>query len=1077
MSSMVLSYPIQPPCPMSRPSTPRPAAPLSAPPTPITPTHILPAAMERARSTEGVVNGADLVLKEMREGRDREPKATKLRYELESDWQAEMDGVDRMDVDQVECEDGGVSKNMEGIEREGLEPCQRESGSSTTVWGMPPWGREQERPEIAKGVRLLGVKELPPLVETHSMIDTPSSVMFPWLHGISDDGQKGQDMAQFFGYAPPFEPPRYRGLCLLFCPPYYLETQPKLEVNVEDLPTYAMSTPYGIPSRKGSGSESASSESYLSTGTTVATSPSLGNSLPSPKEASLQSLSTCESDPEFKDSYKSAEVDVAMHPCNSKHLSPKAVVQGLDAEHHPLPCGNATVAATKINIQPDSLADPSSCDVTESDGENPSCIFFNALHVRDVFDLPTRYDPIDEPPRFKPAKLPDQINLRNLNIQQIKYATVSDIVLYSKAGVGPGILHVAQQIAQAQEDLYKQRTDEFYKHVRDVRGPGEGLGEPIQYGVWVLVEPFHKVEKHCPDLVNIDSQGINRHKHLSTDLFYKEVKESREMTKGSEVVEGFWVGNDCDVPWGTPDGVGAYIPFDICLRASECAEMPTASTLSSASRKLQDIQRRRQDSQESKQSCSFGWSASPATVALRSLLSPSPSAPCTEVPSKRTTFTDDEQQPRIKTAPLKPEYVTLECSGSCRTVTGQTRNLTMMTDRVIELVYFLRRIVEGRDSGKKRKVLVHCQDGYTESSIIVLSYIMSSLSISLPEAFLYLQVNANRSFFLYPADKPLLRKVDARLTADRKAKALKLLSATNVTPSSLPEESRHSSPSVRWRTWGMTFGGRHEPPAKIVTGATYGKSTVEAASELLTQLDNGGSCAAQAARVWFDTEHFDGFPSRILPCLYLGNLEHANNAPMLKALGITHVVSVGESLVNGSDRDSHHDHANENSLASFAKAGKIDVLDLTDVRDDGNDPLRPVIARACEWIQQARQQNGKILVHCRVGVSRSATIVIAYMMQYERMGLMDAYMMCRARRLNVLIQPNLRFFHELFGWEVELARREAEAGITRRREVEAQGVRAPEALKMIEGEKRRIVHSWPSFCRDLEIFVQLRYLN
>lgn len=88
-------------------------------------------------------------------------------------------------------------------------------------------------------------------------------------------------------------------------------------------------------------------------------------------------------------------------------------------------------------------------------------------------------------------------------------------------------------------------------------------------------------------------------------------------------------------------------------------------------------------------------------------------------------------------------------------------------------------------------------------------------------------------------------------------------------------------------------------------------------------------------------------------------------------------------------------------------------------------------------------------------------------MQYEHMRLMDAYMVCRARRLNVLIQPNLRFFHELFGWEVELAKREAEAAKARREEAEKQGVRDPEALKLIEGEARKIIYSWPSFCRDL----------
>ena len=41
---------------------------------------------------------------------------------------------------------------------------------------------------------------MPGLVEQHAMIDAPSHVLFPWLHGISDDGRKGQDMAAFFGY-------------------------------------------------------------------------------------------------------------------------------------------------------------------------------------------------------------------------------------------------------------------------------------------------------------------------------------------------------------------------------------------------------------------------------------------------------------------------------------------------------------------------------------------------------------------------------------------------------------------------------------------------------------------------------------------------------------------------------------------------------------------------------------------------------------------------------------------------------------------------------------------------------------
>jgi dual specificity MAP kinase phosphatase len=136
---------------------------------------------------------------------------------------------------------------------------------------------------------------------------------------------------------------------------------------------------------------------------------------------------------------------------------------------------------------------------------------------------------------------------------------------------------------------------------------------------------------------------------------------------------------------------------------------------------------------------------------------------------------------------------------------------------------------------------------------------------------------------------------------------------------------------------------------------------------------------------------------------------------------------------------------------------------------------------------------------------------MAYMMQHRKMGLMDAYLITRARRLNgefcrytkqpvpwrvppdvlfsdpflsdhfvvfaavtpyhacshpVLIQPNLRFFHELFGWEIELLRQE-ESELERRCQ-EARSAGMEEAVQFLQAEeKRRILYTWPAFCRDL----------
>jgi dual specificity MAP kinase phosphatase len=59
----------------------------------------------------------------------------------------------------------------------------------------------------------------------------------------------------------------------------------------------------------------------------------------------------------------------------------------------------------------------------------------------------------------------------------------------------------------------------------------------------------------------------------------------------------------------------------------------------------------------------------------------------------------------------------------------------------------------------------------------------------------------------------------------------------------------------------------------------------------------------------------------------------------------------------------------------------------------------------------------KTLVHCRVGVSRSASICIAEVIRRTGLSLPRAYLFVRARRLNVIIQPNLRFMYELLKWE------------------------------------------------------------
>ena len=65
------------------------------------------------------------------------------------------------------------------------------------------------------------------------------------------------------------------------------------------------------------------------------------------------------------------------------------------------------------------------------------------------------------------------------------------------------------------------------------------------------------------------------------------------------------------------------------------------------------------------------------------------------------------------------------------------------------------------------------------------------------------------------------------------------------------------------------------------------------------------------------------------------------------------------------------------SLWIEEREGRIKVLDIKGICDDGIDTLEPQLKLVCDWIDRARAEDGKMLVHGRVGVLRSATITVS----------------------------------------------------------------------------------------------------
>eukprot|EP00063_Salmo_salar_P093212 XP_014068047.1 PREDICTED: dual specificity protein phosphatase 1-like [Salmo salar] len=141
-----------------------------------------------------------------------------------------------------------------------------------------------------------------------------------------------------------------------------------------------------------------------------------------------------------------------------------------------------------------------------------------------------------------------------------------------------------------------------------------------------------------------------------------------------------------------------------------------------------------------------------------------------------------------------------------------------------------------------------------------------------------------------------------------------------------------------------------------------------------------------------------GGPVEILPFLYLGSAYHASRKDMLDMLGITALINVSANCPN------HFEESFQYKSIPVEDNHKADISSWFN--------------EAIEFIDSIRNKGGRVFVHCQAGISRSATICLAYLMRTNRVKLDEAFEFVKQRRS--IISPNFSFMGQLLRFESQV---------------------------------------------------------
>jgi hypothetical protein len=133
--------------------------------------------------------------------------------------------------------------------------------------------------------------------------------------------------------------------------------------------------------------------------------------------------------------------------------------------------------------------------------------------------------------------------------------------------------------------------------------------------------------------------------------------------------------------------------------------------------------------------------------------------------------------------------------------------------------------------------------------------------------------------------------------------------------------------------------------------------------------------------------------SRLFSRVFIGSYEGAGSYEALKLNGITHILTTGNDM-------------EEKYISEF----KYCVIN---VDDDPDEKINKWFQKCIQFLDELLNENKNniVLIHCYAGISRSATITIAYIIHHKKIRLIEAFEELRLARW--FINPNKGFMKQL----------------------------------------------------------------